>query len=312
MESQQDIVDLTINDDDDFFFLTELSETAANSLKMNGMEGNKKTAKQNHEDVSVCGSEDGESVYGSEDGEINAKQNQEDDTLSVYGSDESVYGSEDGEITAKQNQEDDTFSVYGSEDGEIAAKQYKEDDTLSVYGSEDGEIVTATEEKEEESKKIIFKRIWSNFGKKPRKATPQSAAFDVYSCSHKTIYPGQMERFSLGFKMKMPKGYCAKIYGRLGMTVKHGIHLAGGISIIDGDFRGPISICLKNSHRSCPYKIKVNDQVAQMMIERVDDFEWIEGTEDDFKIEGVSENASEAQCGRKRIRNLEGFRSTGI
>ena len=48
--------------------------------------------------------------------------------------------------------------------------------------------------------------------------------------------------------MKMPKGYCAKIYGRSGMTVKHGIHLAGGISIIDPDFRGPISICLKSSH----------------------------------------------------------------
>ena len=284
MESQQDIVDLTFNDDDDCFFLTEPSEMA-NSLKMNGMEGNKETAKQNHEDVSVCGSEDGESVYGSEDGEITAKQNQEDDTLSVY-------GSEDGEITAKQNQEDDTLSGYGSEDGEIATDK-------------EGE-------KEEESKKIIFKRIWSNFGKKPRKAMPQSAAFDVYSCSHKTIYPVQMERFSLGFKMKMPKGYCAKIYGRSGMTVKHGIHLAGGISIIDRDFRGPISICLKNSHRSCPYEIKVNDRVTQMMIERVDDFEWIEGTEDDFKIEGVSENASEGQCGRKRIRNLEGFGSTGI
>ena len=138
MESQQDIVDLTINNDDDCFFLTEPSETA-NSLKMNGMEGNKETAKQNHEDVSVCGSEDGESVYGSEDGEITAKQNQEDDTLSVY-------GSEDGEITAKQNQEDDTLSVYGSEDGEI--------------------VTDKEEEKEEESKKIIFKRIWSNFGKK--------------------------------------------------------------------------------------------------------------------------------------------------
>ena len=237
MESQQDIVDLTINDDDDCFFLTEPSEMA-DSLKMNGMEGNKETAKQNHKDVSVCGSEDGESVYGSEDGEITAKQNQEDDTFSVYGSEDgeitakqnqeddtfSVYGSEDGEITAKQNQEDDTFSVYGSEDGEIAAKQNQEDDTLSIYGSEDGEIVTdKEEEKEEESKKIIFKRIWSNFGKKPRKAMPQSVAFDVYSCSHKTIYLGQMERFSLGFKMKMPKGYCAKIYGRSGMTVKHGI-----------------------------------------------------------------------------------------
>ena len=171
MESQQDIVDLTINDDDDCLFPTEPSEMA-NSLKMDGMEGNAETAKQNHED-----------------------------------------------------------------------------DTLSVYGSEDGEKATdKEEEKEEESKKIILKRIWPNFGKKPRKAMFQSAAFDVYSCSHKTIYPGQMERFSLGFKMKMPKGYCAKIYGRLGMTVKYGIHLAGDVSIIDSDFRGPIIIFLKNSH----------------------------------------------------------------
>ena len=278
MESQQDIVDLTINDDDDCFFLTEPANKMA-------------TAKKNHESVNACKSEDGESVYGSEDGKITAKQNQEDDILSVY-------GSEDGEITAKQNQEDDTLSCYGSEDGEIASKE---------------------EEKKEDSKKIIFKRIWPNIRKKPRKAMPQSAAFDVYSCSHKTIYPGQMERFSLGFKMKMPKGYCAKIYGRSGMTVKHGIHLAGGVSIIEPDFRGPISICLKNSHRSCPYEIKVNDRVAQMMIERVVNFEWIEGTENDFKTEGVSkntseasENASEAQCGMKRIKKLEGFGSTGI
>ena len=278
MESQQDIVDLTINDNDDCFLLTEPPNKMA-------------TAKKNHESVNACKSEDGESVYGLEDGEITAKQNQEDDILSVY-------GSEDGEITAKQNQEDDTLSCYGSEDGEIASKE---------------------EEKEEDSKKIIFKRIWPNIGKKPRKTTPQSAAFDVYSCSHKTIYPGQMERFSLGFKMKMPKGYCAKIYGRSGMTVKHGIYLAGGVSIIEPDFRGSISICLKNLHQSCPYEIKVNDRVAQMMIERVDDFEWIEGTENDFKTEGVSkntseasENASEAQCGMKRIKKLEGFGSTGI
>ena len=172
MESQQDIVDLTINDDDDCLFPTEPSETVNSLLKMDGTEGNKETAKQNHED-----------------------------------------------------------------------------DTLSIYGSEDDEIVKdKKEEKEEESKEIIFKRIWPNFGKKPRKATFKSTAFDVYSCSHKTIYPGQMETFSLGFKMKMPKGYCAKIYGRLGMTVKHVIHLAGGVSIIEPDFRGPISICLKNSH----------------------------------------------------------------
>ena len=48
------------------------------------------------------------------------------------------------------------------------------------------------------------------------------------------------------------------------------------------------------------------------MIEKVDEFEWIEGTEDDFKIKGASKNVSEGQHGRKRIRNLEGFGSIRI
>ena len=39
MESQQDIVDLTINDDDDCLFPTELSETVNSLLKMDGMGG---------------------------------------------------------------------------------------------------------------------------------------------------------------------------------------------------------------------------------------------------------------------------------
>ena len=102
-----------------------------------------------------------------------------------------------------------------------------EDDTLSIYGLEDGEITTdGEEEKEEENakKKVIFKRIWPNVGKKPRKATFKSA-FNVYSCTHKTMYPGHREKFSLGFKMKMPEGYCAKIYGRLDMTANHGVHV---------------------------------------------------------------------------------------
>ena len=42
MESQQDIVDLTINNDDDCLFPTEPIEMANSLLKMDGMEGNKK------------------------------------------------------------------------------------------------------------------------------------------------------------------------------------------------------------------------------------------------------------------------------
>ena len=48
------------------------------------------------------------------------------------------------------------------------------------------------------------------------------------------------------------------------------------------------------------------------MTEKIEEFKWIEGTEDDFRIKGVSENASESHHDRKRMRNLEGFGSTGI
>ena len=58
----------------------------------------------------------------------------------------------------------------GVEGNKETAKQNHEDDTLSIYGSEDGEIATdKEEEKEEESKKIIFKRIWSNLEKSQEK-----------------------------------------------------------------------------------------------------------------------------------------------
>ena len=69
MESQQDIVGLTINNDD-CLFPTELGETVNSLLKMDGMEGNKETAKQNHEDDTL-------SIYGSEDGEIVTDEEEE-------------------------------------------------------------------------------------------------------------------------------------------------------------------------------------------------------------------------------------------
>ena len=51
----------------------------------------------------------------------------------------------------------------------VKQELYTEDDTMSIYGSEDSEITTTDgeEEKEEEengNKKVIFKRIWPNFG----------------------------------------------------------------------------------------------------------------------------------------------------
>ena len=66
MELQQDVLDLTINNDDNCLFPPELAEMAGSLLELDEMVGNKETAKQNdvkqEEDdtLSICGSEDDE------------------------------------------------------------------------------------------------------------------------------------------------------------------------------------------------------------------------------------------------------------
>ena len=47
MELQQDTIYLTINDDDDCLFPTELGEMAGSLLELDEMVGNKETVKQN-------------------------------------------------------------------------------------------------------------------------------------------------------------------------------------------------------------------------------------------------------------------------
>ena len=126
------------------------------------------------------------------------------------------------------------------------------------------------------------------------------------------FFHAQREWFSLGFQMKLPEGYCAKLYGWSGMTAKHGIHLPGGVSIIDEDFLGLVSLYLQNSDLSKLYKIKIGNRIAQMMIEKVQWVKWVEGTVDDFNIEETDVNGTCDCPAGKKIRNLKGYGSTGI
>ena len=63
---------------------------------------------------------------------------------------------------------------------------------------------------------------------------------------------------------------------------------------------------------SKPYEIKIGDRIAQMMIEKVQPVKWVEGTVDDFNIEETDVNGACDCPAAKKIRNPEGYGSTGI
>ena len=130
--------------------------------------------------------------------------------LTINDDDDSLFPPELGEMVGSSELGETVGNKETAKQNLVKQELYTEDDTMSICGSEDGEITTIDEEEEKEeeeengTKKVIFKKIWPKLGRKPRKATFKSAAFDVYSCNHKIIYPGHRGKFSLGFKMKMP------------------------------------------------------------------------------------------------------------
>ena len=131
----------------------------------------------------------------------------------------------------------------------------------------------------------------------PTKATTGSAGYDLFSCSKKVVEVGQRVKFSLGFRMLMPKNCRAKIYSRSGLATAHGICVAGGVTIIDQDFQGSISVCIYNQGPE-DYTIRHHDRIAQMLFEFSPDVTFEMASNEDFKATPTE-------------RNHKGYGSTG-
>lgn len=115
----------------------------------------------------------------------------------------------------------------------------------------------------------------------PKKATAGSACYDLYSClpdSHVWIRPGRREMIPTGIILDIPEGHVVKIYSRSGLSIKHGISLANSVGIIDHDYREELFILLENKGHQA-YKIKHGERIAQMMLEKVLNYELLETQE---------------------------------
>ena len=88
--------------------------------------------------------------------------------------------------------------------------------------------------------------------KMPRRATKNSAGYDIYGLATKTIAPGETKVYSTNIKAYMQDDEVLKIYGRSSLAIEKGIVLATGVSIIDADYYdnegngGEILIALRN------------------------------------------------------------------
>lgn len=129
----------------------------------------------------------------------------------------------------------------------------------------------------------------------PSYATQAAAGMDLRANLDAPIILGSLERTLVrtGLFMELPVGYEAQIRPRSGLAFKNGLTVLNSPGTIDADYRGEVKVILVNLSKE-PFTINDGERVAQMVIAKHEQAEWIE-------VEQLEETA----------RGEGGFGSTG-
>ena len=105
----------------------------------------------------------------------------------------------------------------------------------------------------------------------PTYATDGSAAMDLRACLNEpvTILPGGRELIKTGLAINMmDPSLVAIVASRSGLSLKHHVHVAQGIGVIDADYHGEIGVILANDGEEA-YIVQPGDRIAQLMFQPV-------------------------------------------
>ena len=111
----------------------------------------------------------------------------------------------------------------------------------------------------------------------PAYETAQAAGMDLRANIDETISMGPLERAIVptGLFMALPVGYEAQVRPRSGMAAKQGVTVLNSPGTIDADYRGEIKVILVNLSNTTVH-IQDGDRIAQMVIARHEQAEWLE------------------------------------
>ncbi len=122
----------------------------------------------------------------------------------------------------------------------------------------------------------------------PQYATSLSAGMDLRANLDAPIVLKPMKRCLVptGLFIALPEGYEAQIRPRSGLALKKGITLLNTPGTIDADYRGEIGVILVNLSDE-DVVIEDGERIAQMVIARYEQAQWMEVTELDETQRGT-------------------------
>ena len=114
----------------------------------------------------------------------------------------------------------------------------------------------------------------------PSYESESSAGMDLkaFTSNDITINPLERTIIKTGLFMSIPIGYEGQVRSRSGLSIKHGVCVLNSPGTIDSDYRGEIGVILINLSND-PFVISSGDRIAQLVIAKHDQGEWIEVNE---------------------------------
>ena len=111
----------------------------------------------------------------------------------------------------------------------------------------------------------------------PEYATPLSAGVDLRANIDETIVLNPLQRTLVptGLYLALPPGYEAQVRPRSGLAIKKGVTVLNTPGTIDADYRGEVGVILVNLSDQ-PFEITDGERIAQMVISRHEQAEWVE------------------------------------
>ena len=123
----------------------------------------------------------------------------------------------------------------------------------------------------------------------PKYMSHSASGMDLYAAvdGEVVLKPGERKLIPTGFKMALPIGHEAQVRPRSGLAVKNGISVLNTPGTIDEDYRGEVGVILVN-HGSEDFKVKRNDRIAQMVINKVEqaDIEEVQSLSETHRSSG--------------------------
>lgn len=101
------------------------------------------------------------------------------------------------------------------------------------------------------------------------------AGADLAANEEVTIEPGSRALIGTGLSMAIPEGYAGFVLPRSGLAIKSGVTVSNAPGLIDSGYRGELRVGLTN-HGDQPFSVGVGDRIAQLVIMRVEEPEYVE------------------------------------